>query len=609
MALKRKSETFAGAAKRIANTFTRADFDEAEKRDRDQMLQTLSEEQEAYKVANGMADPTAQAPQIQQGGQPQGQPPMFQTGSGGVGDKKNASFNVLRSNIIQQDPQRSFDITEDTSRRYQDTLVNRLSNFQGSNKERRGLYDQLNVQQEDERQRLIDEAYPQIGALRNKVFEPQREPRPSNTNIPSRGAVGSGLPKSEPSPEDYFNQEGLGQQGQSAPGSFPTYAPNNGSDPAIANRVASKPLDSLFSPSTNKSYPRYSIQAQLNKEKPSVPASGFNQSFNPEGQSYNQFIAPYLQDNGQPIDGVFTPGSPEAQRATIQAQEQTPVKQAAAKVNARRTTAKKRVPGANLDKLKRTLQSPIDEVKADKLVGVESNQAEIKANIDRITKENAKAKSTDEAEGDSPKGPKGSKTSIAPSIVSGAISGIGNLLLASQQKAKNIKLGRVTPEKISLARQRDALEKELRLQGNIAKRNIKSGSRGRGDYLSNVAATSAGLQKEFGNQVGKSFQAEELANADSRQKAAQTNASLAAKEELANTEEENRARAAREAYLSGAVNAIPGTLKDINQIRNQDKLINILGNKYKLDNKGEIVYTGGKSLPTKKTKRVNKKKK
>jgi len=190
--------------------------------------------------------------------------------------------------------------------------------------------------------------------------------------------------------------------------------------------------------------------------------------------------------------------------------------------------------------------------------------------------------------------PQGNKSSIIPSLASAAISGIGNLMLARQQKPNEVRLGRVSPEEISLARQRKALEDELRLQGRMAQRNIAGASGSRGQYLTNIGASNAAAQRVYGEQVGNSLQSEELANAQARQQAQQVNAEINAREQLANAQERARSQAAKESYLSAALSSIPYAIRDIREIRNQDKLMNILGQRYKLNREGNIVYTGGK---------------
>lgn len=181
------------------------------------------------------------------------------------------------------------------------------------------------------------------------------------------------------------------------------------------------------------------------------------------------------------------------------------------------------------------------------------------------------------------------KTSIIPSLVSGATSLIGNMYLskkAGEQPYTLMKSPRVNAQEVSLQAERDAAKRRGVVAAANAKQNVKNTARTRGEYLSNVGATQVGLDRNLSDVYGQSYQREAQMNAAERARAQQINAQMAAQEAQYNANIENQAMSQRHAnqmaYQSAAMQAIPQTIQDINAIRGQDRMISSMGQDYGL---------------------------
>jgi hypothetical protein len=173
-------------------------------------------------------------------------------------------------------------------------------------------------------------------------------------------------------------------------------------------------------------------------------------------------------------------------------------------------------------------------------------------------------------------------TSIAPSLISGGISTLGNLWLANQQgrSLPKIQLPRLTSEDISYEQSRQIAQREASKGRTMAKYNIGRGSRTRGEYLANSGVVDATISGNVGSVLAQSKQEETLVNANRRMSVNQYNNELANKEILYNNELKNKQIKDREAYIAAALQNVGATTKDITAIRQQDALINSLGEDY-----------------------------
>jgi len=175
-------------------------------------------------------------------------------------------------------------------------------------------------------------------------------------------------------------------------------------------------------------------------------------------------------------------------------------------------------------------------------------------------------------------------TSIIPSIASGAITTGANLLMANRamDDVPQLQLGRLSPEEISLARERAGIQRESDTAGRIARSNAARGSRTRGEYLSTAAAQEAAMNRGTTSALSQLASQEARMNAAERARVSEANARLQAQEATANMRAEQMARANRDAYTSAAIQAIPQTMQNVAGIRQQDALINSLGQDYSI---------------------------
>lgn len=175
-------------------------------------------------------------------------------------------------------------------------------------------------------------------------------------------------------------------------------------------------------------------------------------------------------------------------------------------------------------------------------------------------------------------------TSIIPSIASGAITAGANMLMANRamKDIPKMNLSRLSPEEISLARERRNIQKEGERASRINRYNAARGARTRGEYLSNAAAADAAINRGTTGALSNLYSQEEQLNAQERARVNQLNAQIEAQEAQTNFLAQQGARADRDAYTSAAIQAIPQTMMNIANIRQQDALINSLGEDYSI---------------------------
>jgi hypothetical protein len=175
-------------------------------------------------------------------------------------------------------------------------------------------------------------------------------------------------------------------------------------------------------------------------------------------------------------------------------------------------------------------------------------------------------------------------TSIIPSIASGAITAGANMFMANRamRDIPEMSLNRLSPEEISLARERSGVQRQSSIAGRIARSNAARGSRTRGEYLSTAAAQEAAMNRGTAEALSGLYSQEARMNAAERARVSEANARLQAQEAQANFMAQQQARANRDAYTSAAIQAIPQTMMNVAGIRQQDALINSLGQDYSI---------------------------
>lgn len=170
-------------------------------------------------------------------------------------------------------------------------------------------------------------------------------------------------------------------------------------------------------------------------------------------------------------------------------------------------------------------------------------------------------------------------TSIVPSLVSGATSLIGNLVmgqLAGKRKVNyaTVKPTQIAAEQINLSNERNQLSRQASVASRTGMRNVGTSSRTRGEYMGNVGNMIVGLNQNVADAYSKSYQTEALTNAQARQQASQFNAQSAGNAAQYNANVKNLAyqqeasnKAEQQEYLSAAMESIPSTMQNIEQLK------------------------------------------
>lgn len=170
-------------------------------------------------------------------------------------------------------------------------------------------------------------------------------------------------------------------------------------------------------------------------------------------------------------------------------------------------------------------------------------------------------------------------TSVTPALVSGATSLIGNLImgqLAGKRKVNyaTVKPTQIAAEQINLSNERNQLSRQASVASRTGMRNVGTSSRTRGEYMGNVGNMIVGLNQNVADAYSKSYQTEALTNAQARQQASQFNAQSASNAAQYNANVKNLAyqqeasnKAEQQEYLSAAMESIPSTMQNIEQLK------------------------------------------
>ena len=165
----------------------------------------------------------------------------------------------------------------------------------------------------------------------------------------------------------------------------------------------------------------------------------------------------------------------------------------------------------------------------------------------------------------------GSTQGILPSLLGGAASMVGNMIMSAGTKPIELKSS-YTPEQISLARQRERLSRESGTARNVVMRGLRE-SGNRGAYLSGVGTAITGINKGLSDSLTQSYMSEEMANLEQRNKAQDYQKQV----DMANWQARQQAVNDKRAYQSATISTIPSVMTDINRIQGQNALLESLG--------------------------------
>jgi hypothetical protein len=188
----------------------------------------------------------------------------------------------------------------------------------------------------------------------------------------------------------------------------------------------------------------------------------------------------------------------------------------------------------------------------------------------------------------------------ALSALPGIASGIINSVAANNLKAPDkLRLSRMTPQQISLERERQA----AREQANLTRSNTSRGLRGNvgsiGQYMANMGNTQAGIGRGLSQQLGQSYMNEELQNAQFRQQADMANMDANTREQMYNNQLQNQFEGARRNMRTqalgqglGAISGAIGQKMMANQFYDQ---VNMMNPNFDLEMDGNKWFQAGRT--------------
>jgi hypothetical protein len=182
----------------------------------------------------------------------------------------------------------------------------------------------------------------------------------------------------------------------------------------------------------------------------------------------------------------------------------------------------------------------------------------------------------------------GMNNQYLPSIISGASNIGSNLLLAALTKnnQKRITPSTASPQKINLEPQAERLRKQATTARNIATRNARIAGN-TGQYLSNVGAAGAGINRGLGESLTDLYLGQEQFNTGAANQFGLANLASRNRAGILNTQLDQQMLQDRLGYIGGALGAVPGVMRDINMINADEetralyeKMLPLMGRNY-----------------------------
>jgi hypothetical protein len=184
-----------------------------------------------------------------------------------------------------------------------------------------------------------------------------------------------------------------------------------------------------------------------------------------------------------------------------------------------------------------------------------------------------------------------------------------NLVRANNlQKPDDVYFGRMTPQQINLQRERDAAIEQANLTRSNASRGLRNNTGSVGQYLANIGSTQTGIGRGLSQQLGRSYQQEELTNAQMRQQANMTNLDLGSKETMYNQQQDTQYNNAKRGMYGQAISqglgAITGAINDKTTANQMYDRINMMNPNYSLEQNGNSWFQAFQT-PRKRVKNYN----
>ena len=156
-----------------------------------------------------------------------------------------------------------------------------------------------------------------------------------------------------------------------------------------------------------------------------------------------------------------------------------------------------------------------------------------------------------------------------------AAQGLASVLGNRQIEFDKVQAQEVTPQEISLAREREGLRRDRDIANSMIRRGAAQGG-SRAGLMQNLLAGATGTQRNLGRGLSQSYQTEENTNAQLRNQAGFFNAQQRAIAARGNRENQLINQSRRDAQIGGVGSAITGYGKDLMAAGQYDQMINML---------------------------------
>ena len=156
-----------------------------------------------------------------------------------------------------------------------------------------------------------------------------------------------------------------------------------------------------------------------------------------------------------------------------------------------------------------------------------------------------------------------------------AAQGLASVLGNRQIDFDKVQAQEVTPQEISLAREREGLRRDRDIANSMIRRGAAQGG-SRAGLMQNLLAGATGTQRNLGRGLSQSYQTEENTNAQLRNQAGFFNAQQRAIAARGNRENQLINQSRRDAQIGGVGSAITGYGKDLMAAGQYDQMINML---------------------------------
>lgn len=149
----------------------------------------------------------------------------------------------------------------------------------------------------------------------------------------------------------------------------------------------------------------------------------------------------------------------------------------------------------------------------------------------------------------------------------------GNVLMSRGAETEDVKYERISPEKISLAREREDARRDAELARLTSLRTARGLGLSAGATANIGAAGLADINRVTGSRVSKSYLQEELSNKQSKERTAQINAQIGMREVDANLREKNYVQATKDQAIQNIIQGSGQYFSDVQKAKNMNQMM------------------------------------